>query len=149
MSEVKVATERSGEVMHFGPTTIRILEDGSGTDNRVSAITSMMPPHVNGPPPHVHLMHDESFLITTGVLRFKLQGCEVDAKPGDYVVVPVGAPHSFDNVSDEAVTFFTTFTPAFYIESFRESAKLVAEGKWNEQTETEVLIRYATQLCDM
>ena len=147
MSKAKITRLNSSEVLHFGPTVIRMLEDGSSTDNRLSSISSMMPAHVDGPPAHVHLMHDEAFLITSGVLHFDIGDTHLDVAAGDYVVAPVGVPHAFNNTSDEPVCFFTTFTSAFYIESFRESAKLVADGLWNAQTEAEVLMRYATLLC--
>ncbi|WP_420608199.1 cupin domain-containing protein [Novosphingopyxis sp.] len=148
MSDVKVTIGDAGEVLQFGPTRVRILEDGSGTENRISAITSMMAPHTDGPPSHVHLMHDEAFLVTSGVLRFMMGDVQRDAKAGDYVVVPPGAPHTFVNASDEPVSFLTTFTPAFYISSFRELAQLNATGRLNAQTLAEVLTRYATVTCD-
>lgn len=144
MSDVKVTAADTGELMQFGPTKIRVLEDGSSTENRISSITSTMAPHTEGPPPHIHLMHDEAFLVTSGVLRFMIGDVQRDAKAGDYVVVPVGAPHTFINASDEPVTFFTTFTPAFYINSFRELAQLNAEGRFSPKTLVEVLMRYAT-----
>ena len=146
MLAAKLIPCEGGEVLHFGPTTIHILEDGSGTENRISAISSTMAPQTKGPPPHIHLMHDECFLVTDGTLRFIIGDEQRDAKVGDYVVVPVGAPHTFVNASDHPVTFFTTFTSAFYIESFRELAKLAAEGTWNKQTEADVLHKYATVL---
>ena len=148
MLDVKWIDRIAGETLHFGPTLIRILEDGSGTENRLSAIDSTMAAHTEGPPPHIHLMHDEAFLVTSGVLSFVIGGVQRDAKAGDYVVVPVGAPHTFVNTSDDTTTFFTTFTPAFYIASFRELAELNAIGQMNEKTLLEVLMRYATVACD-
>lgn len=144
MLDVKVIAGDAGELMQFGPTKIRVLEDGSGTENRISSIASTMAPHTEGPPPHTHLMHDEAFLVTSGALRFLIGDVQRDAKAGDYVVVPVGTPHTFVNASDEPVTFFTTFTPAFYINSFRELAQLNAEGRFNPKTLVEILMRYAT-----
>lgn len=128
MTDVKFTPGEAGEMLQFGPTRIWILEDGSGTENRSSAIASAMAPHTEGPKPHVHFMHDEAFLVTSGVLRFLLGDVQRDAKAGEYVVVPIGAPHTFVNASDEPVNFFTTFTPAFYVNSFRELAALNAAG---------------------
>ena len=62
-------------------------------------------------------MHDETFLVTKGTVRFHVPeapGLEpkvVDAKEGDYVVVPTRAPHTFSNETDEEARFFNTFTP--------------------------------------
>lgn len=38
----------------------------------------------------------------------------IDAKEGDYVVVPTRAPHTFSNETDEEARFFNTFTPVSY-----------------------------------
>jgi len=62
-------------------------------------------------------MHDETFLVTKGTIRFHIPGApgleaqEIDAKAGDYVVVPIRAPHTFSNPTNEEARFFNTFTP--------------------------------------
>ena len=62
-------------------------------------------------------MHDETFLVTKGTVRFHVPeapGLEpkvIDAKEGDYVVVPTRAPHTFSNETDEEARFFNTYTP--------------------------------------
>ena len=54
------------------------------TDNRLGAVEVTIPPHTQGPQPHWHEMHDETFLITKGTVRFKNPGNdnyqEYDAK---------------------------------------------------------------------
>jgi mannose-6-phosphate isomerase-like protein (cupin superfamily) len=106
-----------------------------------------MLPSVSGPPQHRHLMHDETFLITSGILRFIMGDIYRDAKAGDYVVVPVGAPHTFANVSDAPVEFFSTFTPAYYVNYFRELADLSADGRLNPEENLSLMLRYATVPC--
>jgi len=49
MTDVNLTTADGGELPEVGPTRIRILEDGSRTDNRIGAIASMMPAGVSGP----------------------------------------------------------------------------------------------------
>lgn len=62
-------------------------------------------------------MHDETFLVTKGEVRFHVpeaSGLEakiVDAKEGGYIVVPTRAPHTFSNETDEEAKIFCTFTP--------------------------------------
>ena len=144
MTDVNLTTAEGGELLEVGSTQIRILEDGSRTDNRISSIASMMPAGVSGPPQHRHLMHDETFLITSGTLRFTLGDTYRDANVGDYVVVPVGAAHTFANVSNAPVEFFTTLTPAFYVNYFREMAQLNTEGRSSPEEVLAVMLRYAT-----
>ena len=147
MSDANLTTANTGELLKVGPTRIRVLEDGSLTDNRIGAIASLLPAGVSGPWQHRHLMHDETFLITSGILRFTLGDTHRDAKVGDYVVVPVGAPHTFANVSDEPVEFFSTFTPAYYVSYFRELAHLSAEGRSDPEEMLSLMLRYATIPC--
>lgn len=41
-------------------------------------------------------MHDETFLVTQGTLRFHgKDGAIIDAHTGDYMTVPPRAPHTF------------------------------------------------------
>ncbi len=93
-------------------------------------------------------MHDETFLVTSGTLRFTLGETHRDAGVGDYVVVPVGAPHTFANVSDAPVEFFSTFTPAYYVNYFREMARLSAQGEASPEAALAVMLRYATVPTD-
>jgi mannose-6-phosphate isomerase-like protein (cupin superfamily) len=147
MSDVNLTTANAGELLEVGPTRIRVLEDGSRTDNRIGAIATMLPSGVAGPPQHRHLMHDETFLVTSGILRFTLGDTHRDAKVGDYVVVPFGAPHTFANVSGASVEFFGTFTPAYYVNYFRELADLIAQGRSNPEENLSLMLRYATVPC--
>ena len=63
-------------------------------DNRLGVAELILPPRTPGPPPHWHEMHDETFYITQGVIRFHVPDTDrpgedkqiVDAKPGDYMV---------------------------------------------------------------
>lgn len=66
------------------------------------------------------------------------------ATDGDYVVVPVGAPHTIGNVSDAPVEFFSTFTPAYYVNYFSEVAELSAKGQPSPEQILAVMLRYAT-----
>lgn len=59
----------SGEILKLGHITCRIMEDGSRTDNRIGSAEFTLPPNTPGPPAHWHEMHDETFLVTQGVVR--------------------------------------------------------------------------------
>lgn len=95
-------------------------------------------------------MHDETFLVTKGTIRFHApDGKVVDAKGGDYVVVPTRAPHTFENPFDEEARFFNTFTPAFYINYFKLLSELAEAGKpMPKEVSLEAMARYATLPAD-
>ncbi|KAM4065035.1 cupin domain-containing protein [Hirsutella rhossiliensis] len=127
---IKFVPVKAGETLSLGTVTIRILEDGSKTDNRIGSAEFIVPPHTNGPPAHWHEMHDETFLVLQGTLRFHgLRGETVDAKQGDYIVVPPRCAHTFSNPFDEEAKFFNTYTPAFYINYFKLLATMAEQGK--------------------
>ncbi|MCJ1454355.1 hypothetical protein MMC28_004708 [Mycoblastus sanguinarius] len=157
---------KAGEQYKLGAMTIRIMEDGShtgisaprnhqtvallifSTENRLGAAELIIPPHTNGPPPHWHEMHDETFLVTQGTVRFMTTGHkdakDTDAKVGDYVTVPVRAPHTFANTTDEEARFFNTFTPAFYVNYFKLLSELCDGGPLTPQINMKAMASYAT-----
>lgn len=63
---VKLYKKEETETLHVGPMTIRIYEDGSLTENRVSGVLLEVPAGKSGPPMHWHRFHDELFLVTKG-----------------------------------------------------------------------------------
>ncbi|ORY71321.1 RmlC-like cupin domain-containing protein [Pseudomassariella vexata] len=136
----------AGDILHIGSIVCRIMEDGSNTDNRIGSAEFTVPPKTPGPPPHWHEMHDETFLVTSGTIRFHgPEGKSIDAKAGDYVVVPTCAPHTFENAGDEEAKFFNTFTPAHYVNYFKLlSTMLEAKGGLPREVHLEAMSRYAT-----
>ncbi|EME85403.1 uncharacterized protein MYCFIDRAFT_210224 [Pseudocercospora fijiensis CIRAD86] len=155
--DIEFVEAKAGEVLKLGPLTCRILEDGSHTDNRLGSAELIMPPKTPGPPPHWHEMHDETFLITQGTVRFHIpdttsEGHDkkiLDAKTGDYVVVPIRAPHTFSNPFDEEAKIFFTTTPSFYINYFKLLSQL-AEPDQPVPAEVNVkaMAMFATVLAD-
>ncbi|KAK6431619.1 hypothetical protein LTR95_012223 [Oleoguttula sp. CCFEE 5521] len=129
--EIVLVPAKTGEQFTLqGGLTLRVMEDGSKTDNRIGAVELTIPANTKGPPPHWHEMHDETFLVTQGTVRFHAKdGKHVDAKTGDYIVVPTKAAHTFSNPTDEEARFFNTFTPAHYVNYFRLMNKWSLEGQ--------------------
>ena len=63
---VKLHTKAAAETLRVGPLTIRVYEDGSRTENRVSGVLLEVPAGKSGPPMHWHRFHDELFFVTKG-----------------------------------------------------------------------------------
>lgn len=128
------------------------MEDGSRTDNRIGTVELTVPANTSGPPPHWHEMHDETFLVTEGTIRFTWYTTTaseptktVDAHAGDYVVVPIRAPHTFSNPTDKQAKFINTFTPAFYVNYFKLLAKYIGNGKvMTPEANKKAMASYAT-----
>jgi mannose-6-phosphate isomerase-like protein (cupin superfamily) len=145
------------ETLQLGPISIRVLEDGSRTENRLGVVTLGLAPFSTGPPQHWHEMHDETFLVTKGRVRFTTttyaeeEGLEkgvmreIDVGVGGLVVVPPRARHTFSNPFAEEAELFNTFSPGFYVNYLRMMAK-----EWEEKKEmsvernAEIMKRFAT-----
>jgi quercetin dioxygenase-like cupin family protein len=145
-TNISLVANGTGEILCMGPIKIHILEDGSNTDNRIGAVSLTIPPHTAGPPQHWHRMHDETFLVTKGTVRFTSGKTDHDAKAGDYVVVPPKAVHTFSNPFDEEAVFFNTFTPAYYVDYLRLTEKAVQKkgGLLDEREAREIMAQFAT-----
>jgi mannose-6-phosphate isomerase-like protein (cupin superfamily) len=144
MSSINLVAAGKEDVIQIGPVQVRVLEDGSRTDNRIGAVKITVPAGISGPPQHIHRMHDETFLILRGAVRFTVGDTNYDTHAGDFLVVPVGAPHTFSNPFDEPAVFFNTFTPAYYVNYFRDVARLAATEGISPQGILDVMARYAT-----
>ena len=69
-------------------------------------------PHRGGPPSHRHGDEDDSFYILEGELTFGVDGEEVVAGPGTFVLVPPGVEHTFRNDGDAPVRMVNVHAPA-------------------------------------
>jgi mannose-6-phosphate isomerase-like protein (cupin superfamily) len=142
---ISLVETAAGEVLHVGPISIRVLEDGSLTDNRLGAVEVSVPAYNAQTPLHVHRMHDETFLVLRGKLRFSTGEGHRDAGVGELMVVPVDAPHTFSNPFDEPAVFFNTFTPAYYVNYFRELSAMLGTGAVTPDKLLTMMARYATE----
>jgi hypothetical protein len=71
---VKLFKKETAETLKVGPITIRVYEDGSLTENRVSGVLLEVPAGKSGPPMHWHRFHDELFLVTKGSQPSQFEG---------------------------------------------------------------------------
>jgi mannose-6-phosphate isomerase-like protein (cupin superfamily) len=69
-------------------------------------------PQRGGPEMHVHEGEDDSFYVLEGELTFLLEGAELVAGPGTFVLVPPGVAHTFANRGDAVVRFLNVHAPA-------------------------------------
>ncbi|KAK4128489.1 hypothetical protein N657DRAFT_686018 [Parathielavia appendiculata] len=103
---VKLHKKDAAETLRVGPLTIRVYEDGSLTENRVSGV------------------------LLRGSMTFVTPEGETTALAGDLMTVPPGAVHTFKNASEtEDCEVYMTATPGHYVDYFRMLAKVTDAGK--------------------
>ena len=145
MAKVSVVPPTGGEVIQLGPIQLRILEDGSTTDHRLGIAEITLLPRTQGPPQHRHARHDEGFYVVSGQARFTVGDTSYDAAPGTMVMLPPGAPHTFENPGDEPAVLLNTFTPDLYVQYFRDLREMIASGQpLNPENTVHMMNRYAT-----
>lgn len=115
------------------------------TSGRFSLMERRLPPGGRMPPPHRHERNLEAYFVLEGVVEFRINDEEFEADPGDFVLVPAGARHTFGNTSNNASTLLVLHAPALdrYFEELEElwerpEAPTVAE-------ETELMSRHGME----
>jgi len=146
MTKASITGPGGGDVIQLGPTTMRILEDGSTTGHRLGIGEITVAPHSDGPPQHRHARHDEGFYVVSGTARFTVGAESYDAPAGSLAMIPPGAPHTFANPGDEPLVLLNTFTPDLYVQYFRDLRAMIERGgPLTPETTQQVMSRYATE----
>jgi quercetin dioxygenase-like cupin family protein len=94
-------------------TKLRALQTGG----RLGLVHATVPPG-EGPPPHVHVEHDELFYVLAGELEFLDGQRTFRGGPGDAVFLPRGHRHRFRNVGDTDAVMLFVYTPSGVEEGF-------------------------------
>jgi quercetin dioxygenase-like cupin family protein/catechol 2,3-dioxygenase-like lactoylglutathione lyase family enzyme len=74
--------------------TLAVLRNPAGAPRTPAVIELTVPPG-GSPPEHVHEALDDSFLLLDGEVVVRCGGETLVARPGAYVVLPHGIPHTF------------------------------------------------------
>jgi len=145
---ITVVEPSVGEIIAAGPLRIRILEDGSHTHHRLGLVEVTIPPHIDGPPQHIHRNHDETFYVISGTASFVSGVDTITAGAGTLLAAAPGVPHTFGNPSDVPAVLLCTVTPDLYIDYFRELGKLRRgpEGGLDPHDIADLMARYATEI---
>jgi quercetin dioxygenase-like cupin family protein len=96
------------------------LVTGAESGGAYFAMEALVPPG-GGPPPHIHTREEETFYVLEGNVEFLLGEQAVAAGPGDFVNVPRGTVHRFQNTGTETARIILTFTPAGIEHWFEET----------------------------
>ena len=83
---------------------------------------------------HIHRSQEEKFQVLDGHILLRCGGVESISGPGESVVVPPGAPHSWAPHRGAGARIRITFTPGAGIEQFfDEFFRLAREGRVNDK----------------
>lgn len=109
-----------GEALWFLGNLVTLKAAGAHTRGKLTVAEFLNPPGF-APPLHRHLEEDEMFYVLSGTAEFRCQGKVLPAGPGDFVLLPVGLPHTFLVGSDEPLRVLQITTPSGF-EHFARTA---------------------------
>ena len=98
------------------------------TGGDFSLMERTLPPGGRKPPAHRHVNCSEAFFVLDGAIAFTLDGRDVTGGPGDFLLVPRGAAHTFGNAGTETVRLLVLHAPAMDA-YFEELHRLWASGQ--------------------
>jgi mannose-6-phosphate isomerase-like protein (cupin superfamily) len=109
MLGARIVRRGEGDIHDGVPWTF--MATGSQTGNRFDFMVGPVE-YLSGPPLHVHAAQDDTFYVLEGVLTVQAGDEVFDLGPGDFVCVPPGTPHTFDNIRrDQPVRVINIMTP--------------------------------------
>jgi len=128
----------------WGPGDLyRFLVTGAESGGAYFAMEALVPSG-GGPPPHIHYNEDETFYVVEGECTFRLRDETVVGGVGDFVNVPRGTVHCFQNRGTAPARMILTFTPAGIERFFEETLeRALNPGLAPPENIAEVAARYA------
>ncbi len=128
-----------GNVMAFKAVAAQTGGDFSLMERTVPAGARM-------PPPHRHVNCSEAFFVLDGEITFRLDDATLTGGPGDFLLVPRGAGHTFGNVSDAPARLLVLHAPAMDA-YFEELHRLWADpaAPPTPEAERELMGRYGME----
>lgn len=106
-----VCPDGGGDALWFLGNLVTLKATGAQTRGRLTVVEFLNPPGF-APPLHRHQEEDEMFYVLSGTAEFRCAGEVLAAGPGDFVLLPVGVPHTFVVGGDEPLRTLQITTPA-------------------------------------
>jgi len=98
------------------------------TGGDFSLMERTLPPGGRKPSAHRHVNCSEAFFVLDGPIAFTLDGRDLTGGPGDFLLVPRGAAHTFGNAGTETARLLVLHAPAMDA-YFEELHRLWASGQ--------------------
>ena len=101
-----------------------VVKVGDGdTDGSYSVHDNIIPAGSQGPLPHLHRAHEETFYVLEGELTVRVGERRISAPAGSFVVIPRGVVHQPSNPGTEPTRVLLIFSPAGMENFFEEAAQ--------------------------
>ena len=115
------------------------------TSGDFSLMERTVPAGARRPPPHRHVNCSEAFFVLAGTITFWLDDAELSGGPGDFLLVPRGAAHTFGNRSEEPARLLVLHAPAMDAYFAELDALWARPEPPTREAERELMSRYGME----
>jgi quercetin dioxygenase-like cupin family protein len=118
------------EPIRIGGLELRFLQTKEGSEGSLDLFEMTVQPNGRVPVAHYHRNWDETVYGLSGVSTWRVDGKDLELKPGQMLFIKRGIVHSFRNEHAEPTTSLNVLTPGVLGPGyFQEIAALVAGGR--------------------
>ena len=129
VSAVYRPADQKPDLMIGSGTAVRYLATGASTHGQFGLYRWDAKPRTPGPAAHFHRTMSESFFIISGTVRLFNGERWIDTKAGDFLFVPEGGLHGFQNDSDDPASMLILFAPGAPREGYFEAIAAKTAGQ--------------------
>jgi mannose-6-phosphate isomerase-like protein (cupin superfamily) len=112
VSDSPIVPAGAGQVFTARGSVLAFKAVAAQTGGDFSLMERTLPPGGRQPPPHRHVNCSEAFFVLDGAITFRLDDATVTGGPGDFLLVPRGAGHTFGNTSGAPARLLVLHAPA-------------------------------------
>ncbi|MGW4983813.1 cupin domain-containing protein [Streptomyces mirabilis] len=131
----------------IGASTISYVATEETTGGEYGLYKVDMGPQTMGAQEHFHRAISESFYVLSGEVQFYNGDRWITGGEGDFLYVPAGGLHAFQNDTDEPLSMLMIFSPGAPREEYFEKAAEYAERDREERKAFQV--RHDTYFTEM
>src|ERR1700679_4440 len=113
-AEPGIVAPGAGHVLTARGSVMAFKAVAAQTGGDFSLMERTLPPGGRRPPAHRHVNCSEAFFVLDGQISFTLDGQDLTGGPGDFLLVPRGAAHTFGNASPEPARLLGLHAPAMH-----------------------------------
>jgi quercetin dioxygenase-like cupin family protein len=132
-----------------GRVAVRYLATGKSTSGQFGLYQWDIIGPGPGAKPHFHRTMSESFYVLSGAIRFFNGEKWIDGTAGDFLYVPEGGVHGFQNDSSEPASMLILFSPGAPREAYFEAiAEMAAGRKFTDEEWANICIEHDNLFID-
>jgi mannose-6-phosphate isomerase-like protein (cupin superfamily) len=112
VTDNKIVPPGAGHVLTARGSVMAFKAVAAQTGGDFSLMERTLPPGGRCPPAHQHVNCSEAFFVLDGEVSFRLDDADVTGGPGDFLLVPRGAAHTFGNTGSVQARLLVLHAPA-------------------------------------